>query len=89
MSHLHNAHTVYNICIQYYFSLMMVAQQAGFLSVWFVSGLGMILYNTGMLIRFVKDNDDSITRNVEIPDWYSLEFAGAFLALLFWVGVFL
>ena len=56
--------------------------QAGFLSVSFVSSLGMIAYVTGSLISNVNDNDEL---DVDIPDWYALECGGAILALLFWV----
>lgn len=49
---------------------------------WFVSGLGMILYYNGRLIRANRDND----LGPDTPDWFALEFAGSFLALLFWVS---
>ena len=41
----------------------------------------MILYYNGSVIRENRDNDGP-----DIPDWFSLEFAGAFLAILFWVS---
>lgn len=56
-------------------------KQVAFLSMWFVSGLGMILYFNGSVIREIRDNDGP-----DIPDWFGLEFAGAFLAILFWVS---
>lgn len=48
----------------------------------FVSGLGMILYVNGQSIRVADDNDI----NDDVPGWFALEFAGAFLAILFWVS---
>ena len=50
-----------------------------------MSSLGMILYWTGSLIRTINDQDNV---DIDIPDWFSLEFAGAFLALLFWVCIY-
>ena len=41
----------------------------------------MILYYNGDIIRSVNDSDS----DVDIPGWFALEFAGAFLAILFWV----
>ena len=40
----------------------------------------MILFTNGQLIRVA--NDISVT----VPDFFALEFAGAFLATLFWVS---
>ena len=57
--------------------------QTAFLSVLFLSSLGMILYNNGDVIRTI--NDDDTFKDVDIPAWFALEFAGAFLAVLFWV----
>lgn len=48
----------------------------------FVSGLGMILYVNGQSIRVADENDI----NDDVPGWFALEFAGAFLAILFWVS---
>ena len=42
----------------------------------------MILFWNGNFIREINDEDDA----PDIPGWFSLEFAGAFLALLFWVS---
>ena len=56
--------------------------QAGFLSVWFLSSLGMVLYWNGLFIRVINDEHDV---DIDIPGWFALEFAGAFIALLFWV----
>ena len=55
-------------------------KQTAFLTVLFVSGLGMILYTNGEVIRQANDND------ADVPGWFALEFAGAFLAILFWVS---
>lgn len=56
-------------------------KQTAFLSVLFISALGMILYSNGSTIRIANEND------IDIPGWFSLEFAGALLALLFWVRI--
>ena len=50
--------------------------------VWFISSLGIVVYVTGSLIRTVNDNVDI---DVDVPEWYALEFTGAFLGLIFWV----
>ena len=42
----------------------------------------MILFYNGDLIRVINSNDNL---DVDIPAWFALEFAGAFLAILFWV----
>ena len=39
----------------------------------------MVLY---LFIRVFNDEDDV---DIYIPGWFALEFAGAFIALLFWV----
>ena len=47
----------------------------------------MILFQNGNAIRQVNDGDfDTNDETPEIPGWFALEFAGAFLATLFWVG---
>ncbi len=56
--------------------------QASFLSMFFATGLGMILYYNGSLIRQLIEGDD---QDSELPEWFILEFAGAFLATVFWV----
>lgn len=56
--------------------------QTSFLSIWFVTGLGMILYCSGDMIR--QYNEDEIDNAP--PDWFNLEFVGAFMATLFWVS---
>ena len=43
----------------------------------------MILFNNGNIIRLV--NSEDVYDNLDIPGWFALEFAGAFLAVLFWV----
>ena len=43
----------------------------------------MILYINGNAIRAANDAD----ADIDIPHWFALEFAGAFLALLFWVSI--
>ena len=43
----------------------------------------MILYYNGNIIRVINSNYN----NVEISAWFALEFVGAFLAILFWVGI--
>ncbi|CAI8050681.1 hypothetical protein GBAR_LOCUS27802 [Geodia barretti] len=55
-----------------------------FFSVLFISSLGMILFYNGDLIRVINSNDNL---DVDIPAWFALEFAGAFLAILFWTPV--
>ena len=44
----------------------------------------MILFYNGNFIRVINSNDNL---DVDIPAWFALEFAGAFLAILFWVGI--
>ncbi len=56
--------------------------QASFLSIFFVTGLGMILYYNGSLTRRHIKGDDEVP---ELPEWFSLEFVAAFLATVFWV----
>ena len=47
----------------------------------------MILFVNGNFIRVVNDGDfDTNGETPEIPGWFALEFAGAFLATLFWVS---
>ena len=43
----------------------------------------MILFVNGSLIRYANDNDDL---DIDVPDWFALEFAGALLAIIFWVS---
>ena len=41
----------------------------------------MILYVNGSAIRVANNN------KMDVSGWYALEFAGAFLAILFWVSI--
>ena len=56
--------------------------QTSFLSVVFITALGMILYFQGQAIR------SSNTDNEDVSDWMALAFAGSLIATLFWVSSF-
>ena len=57
--------------------------QTSFLSVVFVTGLGMIMYNSGVNYRYL----DSIGLADSIPDSSKLEFAGSIIATASWVSL--
>ena len=47
----------------------------------------MILFVNGQEIRLYYKEKDQLPDDVHIPAWFSLEFAGALLAALFWVSM--
>ena len=57
--------------------------QLSVLSVVFLTGLGMIMYNSGVNYRFL----DSLGLTDSIPDSSKLEFAGSIIATASWVSV--
>ena len=57
--------------------------QTSFLNVVFVTGLGMIMYNSGVNYRYL----DSIGAADLIPDSSKLEFAGSIIATASWVSL--
>ena len=91
----HRAHTLKGIVL--YFRII----QTAFLSVLFLTGLGMVLYITGDEIRTTAENNpdnddydydddynydyDDDDDNRTVPDWFRLQFAGAIIAAYFWV----
>lgn len=59
-----------------------------FLSVLFLTGLGMILYFNGDSIREVRQElEEDFDMDINIPEYFKLEFAGAVLATFFWTPV--
>ena len=58
--------------------------QMVFLNAIFLTGLGMILFLNGNVIRQIND----AIFDIDVPAFYALEFAGAFLATLFWVRIY-
>ena len=73
----HNA----TLCMCWVSCSLTTSFKAAFLSVIFLTALGMILYDNGEVIREAHKNDF----DDDVPKWFNLEFAGAFIATLFWV----
>ena len=62
------------------------------LNVFFLTGLGMVAFVIGL--RITRINKENIAREedgkdtYDIPGWYITEFAGAVIAIFFWVRDF-
>ena len=65
---------------------MLLPLQAAFLSTFFLTGLGMILYVHGAFIRAATEARVG-QQFLQIEPWFSLTFAGSLLATLFWVSL--
>ena len=77
-------------CIERTASSLTELTKAAFLSALFLTGLGMVLYNNSIVIHIIsEENDSDDGEDVSIPAWFSLEVAGAVIAILFWVSVLL